>query len=139
MVTGTVTYKGQPLGEATVSFQPVSSEGEPASGLTDASGNFTLTSAGANDGGRGALPGDYVVSVKKYEAAPPDPDEAAYNKGEIDYNELQSRISAKGPQGQKVTASKSLLPTKYESPSSSGLTATVKAGKNEPFKFDLVD
>ena len=139
MVEGTVTFNGQPLSEATVSFQPVSSEGEAASGLTDASGKFTLTSAGATGGGRGALPGEYKVTVKKLEVAPPDPDEAAHARGEISYDELQSRISAKGTYGQKVAPSKSLLPAKYGLPSSTDLKATVQAGKNAPFTFELTD
>jgi len=138
-VEGTVTYNGQPVEGGTVTFQTISPEGESASGLTDAEGKFTLTSVNAINGGRGALPGDYNVIVTKSEPPPPDPDQAAFNRGEIDYNELQSRLMRKGP-GARGPSAKSLLPLKYsESGGSSGLTATVKRGKNEPFVFELVD
>ena len=135
MVEGTITYKGESVAGAIVSFQPSSSEGESASGTTDANGKFTLTSSHAIDGGRGALPGDYVVTVIKRETPPPDLDEEAYNNNEIDYNTLQARQNARPP----APPLKSLIPEKYATGSGSTLTATVVTGKNPPFVFDLVD
>jgi hypothetical protein len=138
-VEGTVTYNGLPVEGATVNFQPISPEGESASGITDVGGKFTLTSVNALNGGRGALPGDYNVVVSKRDPPPPDPDQAAFDRGEIDYNELQSRLNRKGP-GMARPSSKSLLPLKYsKSGGDSVLTATVKQRKNEPFVFELVD
>jgi hypothetical protein len=138
-VEGTVTYNGQPVEGGTVNFQPILPEGESASGITDAGGKFTLTSVNAINGGRGALPGDYNVVLSKVEPPPPDPDQAAFDRGEIDYNELQNRLNRKGP-GARGPSGKSLLPLKYSNPGgASGLTATVKRGKNEPFVFELVD
>jgi len=132
-------YNGQPVEGATVNFQTISPEGESASGITDAGGKFTLTSVNALNGGRGALPGNYNVAITKRDQPPPDPDQAAYDRGEIDYNELQNRLMRKGP-GARGPSSKSLLPLKYSNPDgASGLTATVKQGKNEPFGFELVD
>src|SRR5262245_45159556 len=40
-VTGTITLDGQPLGDATVMFQPP--DGRPAQGTTDKSGKYSLT------------------------------------------------------------------------------------------------
>jgi len=136
-VEGTITYNGAPLADATVSFAPTSSEGEYASGLTDASGKFMLTSAGAIDGGRGALPGDYTVTVSKMEAAV-DKDQEDLDSGKITYDEYQAKMAARGSYA-SAPAAKSLIPQKYGSGSSSGLTATVEKGKNQPFVFDLVD
>jgi len=138
-VEGTVTYNGQLVDGATIRFQSVDPEGESASGTTDAGGKFTLTSTGAKDGGRGALPGEYTVLVIKYEQAPPDPDQEAHDRGEIDYNELQARQSRRPPGASSGAVSKSLVPAKYGTPRTSDLTATVKPGKNEPFSFELVD
>lgn len=135
MIEGTITYKGEPVSGAIVSFQPSTSEGESASGRTDVSGKFTLTSSHAADGGRGALPGDYVITVVRRETPPPDPDEEAYNKGEIDYSTLQARQNARPP----AAPLKSLIPEKYAKGSSSGLKATVVKGKNPPLTFELVD
>jgi hypothetical protein len=138
-VEGTITYNGQSVDGATVSFQPVAPDGESASGLTDASGKFKLSSVGAVDGGRGALPGEYRVTVVKREAPPPDPDQAAFDRGEIDYNQLQERLSRKNPYASTGGGkTKSLIPEKYATASSSGLTATVVKGKNAPV-FELAD
>ena len=138
-VEGTVTYNGQPVDGATVRFQSVDPEGESASGATDAEGRFTLTSTGAKDGGRGVLPGEYTVLVIKYEQAPPDPDQEAYNRGDIDYNELQARLNRRPPVTSSGVVARSLVPAKYGTPRTSDLTATVQPGKNDPFNFELVD
>jgi len=138
-VQGTITYNGEAVAEASVSFQPVSPEGESASGVTDANGKFTLTSVGAVDGGRGAMPGEYRVVVTKWEPTPPDPDEEAHRRGEITYDQLQERLAVKASRGSSGVVTKSLIPEKYRTASGSGLTATVVKGKNPPFEFNLTD
>jgi len=136
-VEGTVTYNGVPVEGATISFAPSSSEGEAAAGLTGPDGKFSVTSSGAVGGGSGVLPGDYSITVSKKESAPPDKDQEAFDRGEIDYNELQKR-KATNPYS-SGGASKDLLPRKYSLPSSSGLTTTVIKGKNPPLAIELVD
>ena len=136
-VEGTVSYNGQPLEGAVVSFQPVSQDGVPASGMTDANGRFTLTSVGAG-GSTGVLPGEYVVTVTKRGALPPDPDQEAYDRGDITYDELQTRLSARDSQARGVTP-RSLIPERYSTGRTSDLAATVVSGRNSPFVFDLVD
>jgi hypothetical protein len=65
-VSGRVTLNGQPLANATVSFQPIAEGGEvnaPApgsTGQTNANGEFTLMSAG---GRPGAWVGKHVVRI----------------------------------------------------------------------------
>ena len=139
-VEGSITYNGAMVEGATVSFVAVDATGESASGTTDANGRYTLTSIQAKDGGRGALPGDYLVTVSKREMPPPDADQAAYDKGEITYDELQSRLAAKsGGSPSRGPAAKDLLPEKYRSATTSGFKAKVVKGKNEPINFELTD
>ena len=71
IVTGTVTYDGEPLADATVAVMPDGGDGtaKPADGKTDKNGNFTLVTT-FPDGGivDGAVQGDYTLRVVKYEA-----------------------------------------------------------------------
>jgi len=137
-VEGTITYNGEAVEEAFVTFMPASGEGEPATGLTDANGRFTLTTPGAQNAGSGAVPGEYVVRVSKSETTVMmDPDELLERSGEITYEELQRRLAAKGGSTTRQTH-RDLLPTRYNG-GSSPLRATVIQGRNPPFVFDLVD
>jgi len=71
IVTGTVTYDGEPLADATIAVMPDGGDGtaKPADGTTDAQGNFTLVTT-FPDGAivDGAVQGDYTLRVVKYEA-----------------------------------------------------------------------
>lgn len=137
-IEGTVTFNGATVEGANVTFSPTGDVGEPASGLTDANGKFTLTTPGAESGGSGAVPGEYVVLISKTETTQTtDPDELLEQRKEITYEELQSRLAAKG--GSKTTYShKQVLPRKYDE-NTSPLKATVVKGKNPPFVFELTD
>jgi len=108
-VTGTVTLMGQPVDNAEVVFNPKT--GRFATGVTDASGRFSLSTAKPGDG---AMPGDYVVTLGEY--YPPDKPPAPPKGGGF----LPSRF-----------------PTKYADPTKSPLTATVERGKTNDFKFDV--
>ena len=84
-VTGTVTYDGEPLEGATVTLTPEagSNGARGASGLTDASGNFTLSTVFPDGETKpGAVGGNYTVRVSKLEAS-----EAPETDGMIDQNE----------------------------------------------------
>jgi hypothetical protein len=117
-VSGTVLYKGQPAAEATVLFDPVGNT-PAATGKTDASGRYQLTTFDANDG---AVPGEYKVVVRKVQVIPGSKPETASD----DFAGL--------PPDEKW-----LLPTKYGHSESSGLTATVKENAANDFKFELQD
>ena len=56
--SGTVTYKGAPVADVQVVFQP--KVGRPAMGDTDADGRFTLTTFQPDDG---AVPGVHKVGI----------------------------------------------------------------------------
>jgi len=117
-VSGTVTLDGQPVDGASVTFYPASG-GRPAMGTTDAQGNFTLTTFEKGDG---AIPGTYNVTVTKVAAGEASPDEQS-DTGEA-------------LMGAEDTEGKSLLPVKYSSVKTSGLTVEVKAGM-EPVTLAL--
>ena len=57
-VTGVVTFKGEPLPNAAVTFFPV--QGRPAAGMTNAQGEYFLSTFAAGDG---AMSGTYSVTV----------------------------------------------------------------------------
>lgn len=133
-VTGTVTQSGQPVEGARVTFSPEGT-GHAAAGVTDASGKFTLTSVTTGDG---AVPGQYQVTITKYETetdaiAPGETDmDAIYAAAEEAGEDISGMGGRNEPEGPK-----NLLPTKYESPATSGLTAAVSADGQNDFSFDL--
>tara|TARA_R110002111_G_scaffold262694_1_gene340234 strand:- start:185123 stop:185542 length:420 start_codon:yes stop_codon:yes gene_type:complete len=65
-VAGMVTYQGKPVPDATVMLYPVKGR-KPASGRSDASGKFSLTTFKKNDG---AIPGEHKVTVNAFESTP---------------------------------------------------------------------
>lgn len=65
-VRGAVTFEGKPVARATVSFRPRGA-GRPANGITNADGVYELTTYSHHDG---AIPGQYAVTVTKFEAPP---------------------------------------------------------------------
>ena len=70
IVTGTVTYDGEPCADATISIMPDGGDGttKPADGKTDAEGNFALVTT-FPDGTvvDGAVEGTYTLRIVKYE------------------------------------------------------------------------
>ena len=64
-IEGMVTLDGTPVDDALITFTPVVKEGGvAATGYSDATGKYTLTSVGG-DPQRGAIVGDYIVTVSK--------------------------------------------------------------------------
>lgn len=112
-VTGVVTLEGVPVERATVFFHPAdrAAREKTSVGETDAEGRFTLqTHVKGAEYKRGALAGEYLVTVEKLEDA--------------------ERTST-------FTPPKDLLPLKYKDPQSSGLTATVQPGAENAFPLEL--
>ena len=135
-VTGTVTMGGAPLEGCILTFFAQGADGEGGSGKTDASGVYTVTSARAQNGGTGLIPGDYKVTVMKNEEFV-DEDQAAYDKGEISYDELQQRKAKKGAYA-KSSGGELLTPKKFLDPQLTPLSVTVaKDPKQNVFDFNL--
>jgi len=129
--SGRVTYKGQPLADATVTLVPQSGKGAGAAGLTDESGRFRLTTSG----GEGAFPGAYKVTVTKTEEAAAS---AAPKTADI---EALQKADLQGLKGAPKSASppKSLVPSKYTTAAKTPLSCEVTQGGKNEFDFDLAD
>lgn len=127
--TGTVTYRGAPVEGAQVAFLPDGS-GRAAAATTDSSGRFSLNTAGAGDG---AVPGSYKVIVTKTSAPAAVAADASMTPEERDAaaRAAMERGETKPPED--------LLPAKYKSPATSGLTATIAQGEKNEFSFELKD
>jgi hypothetical protein len=110
-VNGTVKVAGTPMAGVQVTFTPAN--GRPASGVTDASGNYSLSTLAANDG---AVPGKHKVKFAYSDPAAATPDSS------------NPTPSAEVP---------SPFNTKYMSDQTSGHEVEVVAGKTNKFDFDL--
>ncbi len=112
-VEGKVTYQGKPLEFGAVIFQPAAGPG--ASGTIQPDGTFRLSTYGNEDG---AVVGAHKVAFSCFDSQSPD---------------------APPPDPSKEPGlGKPLIPRKYLSAETSGLTAEVKS-RNEPFEFILTD
>ena len=149
-VTGTVNYDGKPLEGATVAYMCEDASGPCATAVTDSNGRFSLsTYVGPTQILRGAVPGDYQVTIVKQTREAQATTTESVDIGTLSPNERQrlmskmwqeqNKASSADHRGPPVQKPKSEIPTKYALPESSGLTATVKAGENEPREFKLID
>jgi hypothetical protein len=131
-VTGRVIFRGDPVVGAKVTFHATHEDGRSASGTTDSSGNFKLTTFRKDDG---AIPGDYAISISKFEPggtgggamSGEDPSAAA------DYGAMMEAAA----RGETAKLGKELLPEKYANPAESGLTRSVVKGQRNEFEFEL--
>jgi hypothetical protein len=116
----TVTYKGAPVEGATVTFIESGETPTPSYGLTDAQGSAQLKTSYAE----GAVVGAHQVTITKTqtEGGP------MADQDSPDYN----------PDPPPAVV-KSLIPQKYGSTATSGLSADVKKGDPNEFTFDLTD
>ena len=102
-VGGVVTYQGEPLPGATVTFIP--EEGPPAVGTTNEQGEFSLVTHGRS----GAAVGPHTISVIAQK------DEREITPGEAETMKTEDLMKIR----------KSLIPEKYAHPRTSGLAETV--------------
>jgi hypothetical protein len=110
---GTVKYQGKLLEFGSVIFQP--EKGPPARGTIQSDGSFVLGTYGSSDG---AIIGKHKVRITCSETQKP-----GYTP----------------PTGEEAGVGKSMIPKKYVSFRSSGLTKEVtESGPNE-FNFELTD
>jgi hypothetical protein len=112
-VTGKVTYKGQPVEGATVAFHSNSADGRVAVATTGAGGVYELITLDS----KGALPGNYSVTVKKTELPP-----------ELTRDVSMEEAAAKA--NEPLPMPKELLPAKYAAPGTTPLEFEVKSGSN---------
>jgi len=125
-VTGTVTYNGTPVEGATVAFVPQGADTAGATGRTDASGRYELTTFEPGDG---AVPGSYKVKIAKTVVA-------GVPQGDVEVDLDASGAEDEAPEAAEVEQS---LPDKYQNEETSGLTAEVTADGDNEFSFELTD
>jgi len=114
-VEGVITLDGVPVEGASVTFRPREEGGMMAAGISDASGRYRLNPLRGKDGA-GALVGEYDVSIIKTRE-PSDGVARGTREDRIEY----------------------VTPPGYADKATSGLTATIKPGRNtgESVSFDL--
>jgi hypothetical protein len=125
-VSGTVTYKGEPLASGRIEFEPADpAKGRPATGEIH-DGSYRLTTLTPDDG---ALPGDYKVTITAQQ---------------VDTSQVVKTIMEKGGGGRQheiakaQQGAKNLIPAKYRLADTSGLTAKVEERSNTA-DFELKD
>jgi len=113
-VRGQVTYRGQPVEGATVTFADPDGKRTPGADITDAAGGYRLA----------VKPGNYTVLVSKFQAAP-----------------NTQAVSMEQAAGGNTSADqpKNVLPDKYNELDASPLTCEVKSGGEIAFEVELLD
>jgi hypothetical protein len=157
--TGIVTYNGNTLEGAQVTFFPARREGgRPATGRTDSEGRFRLkTYVGGPTFEDGAQADDYkvVIVVKADSAAagtndptgPPNletmseenralMEEKKKPLGKLTKAEAEQKFAGRKVEVRQID---SLLPEKYANVMTTDLKASVTAGEKNEFVFDLTD
>lgn len=119
-VTGTISYSGKPVAGASVTFIPAAKGMRPAVGMSDSAGRYRLSISGEKEG---AIAGPCLVTIvlrAPYDGPVPEGVSPAY---------AQELFQNQG---------KPLIPEKYFSTETSGLSIVVKTGRNV-FDFTLQD
>jgi len=114
-VEGVLTLGGQPLEGAAITFHPKNGDGNEAAafGHSDASGGYKLSSVNGEPE-RGAIAGEYVITVSKIEENDP--------RAGMSYEEAtMSRLQP---------TRRELVPAVYQNRERTPLSATVNKGRN---------
>src|SRR5262245_16321016 len=128
-VQGTVTYMGENLAKGQISFVPDAKDGQAASGPIE-DGYYSLTTLTPGDG---ALPGKYKVTVVATDYDPEKVQTATRAIG------MPPGAAPPQPLVAKVRKeAKSKIPTRYNLPTTTDLTADVEARSNT-MDFELKD
>jgi hypothetical protein len=114
-VEGVVTQDGKPVEGALVRYIPKDENGISANGMTDANGIYHLTAGQGEKIDKGAVAGEYLVTISKYSTSHTTDDKASPIGG--------------GMPSVTISSTNELL-ERYGSVGTSGLTATVKKGRN---------
>lgn len=131
-VTGVIKHNGQAVEGASVTFHTkASGAARSASGVTNASGEFALSTFGTDDG---AIPGEYAVTISKSdgEAGSVVDIGDGENMGE-DYAAMMDNAATAAAKNEINTT----LPKKYATTDKSGLNRTVGESGSNHFEFDL--
>src|SRR4051812_3949022 len=128
-VQGTVTYKGEKLAKGQIAFVPEAPDGQAASGPIE-DGYYSLSTLSPGDG---ALPGKYKVTVVARDSDPEKVRSAVQMKGMPPGAALPQPLIARAHK-----EAKSMIPARYNLPTTTDLTADVEARSNTK-DFELKD
>jgi hypothetical protein len=123
---GTVTYNGEAVAGATVSFR-CDEANTVATGITDAQGRFELDTYKV---GKGAAAGKHTVTVSKASAPSGAP------AGGMS---MEDAAKQAGPAEEPEAEPEGALPEKYADPAQPLLEFTVSAEGQNDFKIELTD
>jgi hypothetical protein len=124
-VTGTVTFQGNPLPRAIVTFSP--KEGQPiAFGTTNDMGEFTLTTYTDGDG---AAAGSYGVVVNKTVSSGP--------KTDAGHSTDPALATVSSHNASSSAASGSVVPAAYSDATQTPLNAKVEPSAENEFTFEI--
>jgi hypothetical protein len=127
---GTVTYKGKPVEGATVTF--VFPDKQVSTGITDANGQFTLTTGGRP----GAPVGKAKVAITKQTGGP----SVGKAPDQLTPEDMMKMYAASGGGDAMKKAAqevKSEIPEQYGNPDTSNLVADVLKSGDNTFQFNL--
>jgi hypothetical protein len=127
-VTGSVTYKGQPVADAQVIFLNRENNRPAATANTGVDGSFRLSTYEEGDG---ATPGNYWVTVSKLKGAAPSDPNAPFDP--------VADMKAAERSGAPTPAAQNLLPEKYSKAGQHSLGFTVDAKGSNHFPIELTD
>ena len=133
-ISGIVTLDGTPVEGANVVFAPTSGVGSAASGVTDRSGRYQLTTRDPSDG---ALPGSYLVMISKSTVGQSAASDAV-KPGMSSEEATKAAMEAHMAGGQTEAEFVDELPVRYKNPSTSGFKADVAKGGQTEYDFPLV-
>ena len=133
---GVVTFKGKPLENARVAFHLVDATAEFSYGITDAQGQFKMSTYGVNDG---AIIGKHKVTISKVElpteGTKVDLDKAMKGDYVSSMPGYESMMGIGGKPAKKVEYE---MPAKYSNKDTSQITVEVsKDAASNDYKFDL--
>jgi len=122
---GYVTYRQEPVDEASVVLVPTDPKGRSATGITDSNGHFSMkTYYDPKHTLPGAVHGDYIITITKREPQ-------VFPPGLSSEETMEYQKTMKPP--------KSLIPEIYGVPAKSGFKVTVDGTKLEPLQLELKD
>lgn len=130
--SGIVTMDGKPLDGAAISL--VSEKGVMALGTTDATGKFTLKTAIGSNTYDGAMVGSHKVGVSKTTNSGKADDDGGANPTSGNAQQMASRMGGMATSAVKVTY---VVPQKFGSPATSGLSLDIPAGGSDSLKVDF--
>ena len=131
-VSGTVTFKGQPLAKGEITFMPDVPTGRGGSAVIK-DGAFKLTT---QEEGDGAFPGSYTVIITDLSVDPAMIEAETKKAAEKSKSETIQPDQAAVARATK--AAKNTIPDRYGRVRDSGLKATVEE-KSNTFKFELTE